>query len=945
MAETTTTPGARPDCIRTAEAHRLGTALDAAHAGASRFVDLVGEPGTGKTRLLAALADDVRARGMRVLRSRCSERERNLPLHLFGSAEPALPLLPEPRHGDDAHDQQRRLHTHGLLRALLTERVGDGALVFVDDFHWADPASLDLIDHLVRAPLNAPALFVLARRPRQSSPRVRAILAHGAESGVVERIDLNPLPAAQAARLLGLDPHDARLRDVHERGAGNPLYMAIAAAEADAADDPAGPLIRDDRPIPEPYDALLSREIALLSPSEVRIVESAAVLGERFDREALTEVSGLSHEEECAATAGLVRRDLFRPVGLTSSLRFRHESLRRLVYSQTDPCRRFTQHRRALAVLAARGASAAERALHIARAPSKQAVAEDREVLSTAAREALPGSPPTAAHWLRAALRLPGGTEDTGRTDLVTRLIEVLGATERLAEHGDFLREALSRVPAGETPARFTAVALRARLECQLDGYGTAVQVLDQEFAGYGDRLPHGAAPLLLLRETLSLLNEQIPAPAQIHRALRAARADRDEVSEVGALILRTVYEVLGGAGPIPHEPSPGGAAGTVGSARQVRACASTLDGLDDSRLAEHPEHLAMLGWAEIALGRLTEARRHFARGARLAEGTAHCYLLPLLLTGLCTAQLFLGQLSTARRSAADANEAARVYNGGHMGPLALALRQWIAAVSGGGDPDADKPALLPGMAGLGVIGAYVLADAARHRGELPRAAALVMATGLGPDLAQIPVYLRPACYEVLTAAAVEADDPAAQEWARRGAGVADALGTEPQRAYALMARAHVVAGERPGVAADLYREAARLFAASGLLWAQAWALVEAAAPAATDGRLDEAFTALDLAEELAERAGAGRVLERARDVRAHLNGGAPRPATGDADLSPLTAREREVALLAGRGSKTREIAEQLHLSPRTVDVHLTRIYRKLDIPSRAALARLLAGM
>jgi DNA-binding CsgD family transcriptional regulator len=61
------------------------------------------------------------------------------------------------------------------------------------------------------------------------------------------------------------------------------------------------------------------------------------------------------------------------------------------------------------------------------------------------------------------------------------------------------------------------------------------------------------------------------------------------------------------------------------------------------------------------------------------------------------------------------------------------------------------------------------------------------------------------------------------------------------------------------------------------------------------------------------------------------------------ASLSSLTRREREIASIAGTGKRTREIAEVLSVSPRTVDVHLSRIYRKLNIPSRAALARLMA--
>ncbi|MGH6657408.1 MAG: response regulator transcription factor, partial [Actinocrinis sp.] len=60
--------------------------------------------------------------------------------------------------------------------------------------------------------------------------------------------------------------------------------------------------------------------------------------------------------------------------------------------------------------------------------------------------------------------------------------------------------------------------------------------------------------------------------------------------------------------------------------------------------------------------------------------------------------------------------------------------------------------------------------------------------------------------------------------------------------------------------------------------------------------------------------------------------------------FSALTQRERQVAMLAGRGKRTREIATQLYLSPRTVDAHLARIYHKLNVSSRIALAGLILG-
>ncbi|NUU19912.1 MAG: helix-turn-helix transcriptional regulator [Streptomycetaceae bacterium] len=137
-------------------------------------------------------------------------------------------------------------------------------------------------------------------------------------------------------------------------------------------------------------------------------------------------------------------------------------------------------------------------------------------------------------------------------------------------------------------------------------------------------------------------------------------------------------------------------------------------------------------------------------------------------------------------------------------------------------------------------------------------------------------------------------------------------------------------------------------------MWAHSWALTQSAPLSAADGRLDDALAALELAEELANRCGAARLLSETRECRTRLTeptaGGSPSllpplPLPEPDGLDQLTSREREVAALAGQGITTREIAEELNLSPRTVDVHLTRIYRKLGIKSRAALALLVGRL
>jgi len=129
---------------RARELEFLDRALADVRAGGTRAVALVGELGIGKSALLDALTE--RADGLRVLRGRAAEHEREVPFALAadafgeGACEGGLPAA--------------RLHTH---RALATELAREGPAVLVlDDLHWADDASLELLDHLIRRPPAVP---------------------------------------------------------------------------------------------------------------------------------------------------------------------------------------------------------------------------------------------------------------------------------------------------------------------------------------------------------------------------------------------------------------------------------------------------------------------------------------------------------------------------------------------------------------------------------------------------------------------------------------------------------------------------------------------------------------------------------------------------------------------------------------------------------------------
>jgi DNA-binding NarL/FixJ family response regulator len=139
-----------------------------------------------------------------------------------------------------------------------------------------------------------------------------------------------------------------------------------------------------------------------------------------------------------------------------------------------------------------------------------------------------------------------------------------------------------------------------------------------------------------------------------------------------------------------------------------------------------------------------------------------------------------------------------------------------------------------------------------------------------------------------------------------------------------------------------LYQRAIDSFADSGMLNEQAMTLIAASGCTTLAGRHTDAALMLTLARELAHRSGS-RWLKAMAESHQQV---ARRPDRHVPEkLRNLTNREREIASMAATGKRTREIALDLCLSPRTVDVHLVRIYRKLGIRSRASLAQIIAEL
>ncbi|TYC10303.1 AAA family ATPase [Actinomadura syzygii] len=935
--------------VRRTESAELWTAVDRLGGrGRAQLIEVVAEPGMGKTRLLAEVASRATTRGLTVLSRRCTEKGRDALVralaHLVLDEAPGLPDASPSERRDlavDAPDHwgwpaETPDRDYAPFVRRLAERVAssargqNGLVILLDDFQWADNASIELIEQLAQHRVEAPLLVVIAQRPLQASARLRGALAHGFELGTVRRVELPPLTSAQSAALLGLPVDDHRLGEIHEESQGTPLYLLALAG------------MRSQGDIPEQLATLILDEIGRLGPCESLIVAAAAVLGEDWDMETLAAVAETDLDHTHAALANLTHRDLLRPMERSSSFSFRHPIVRQLVYRRSGQGWHVGAHRRAANFLAGRGASAGRLAVHIERCVAR-ATPGDRQILRRAAEDVLFQDPATATRWLRLAVRITPEDEDLERGGLMLMLARALGLTGRLRESRDLLHEALRLLPEESIGPRVDTVAFCALIECLLGNYTEARALLAGEFSRLGtDDLPREATALLIEHGVIGALDGDVPSCDLVNLTKRLAREHRDLVAEAGALALSGLCDAFNGD--------------IEGACAVLADSAALTNRLADTDLATHPEYLGVLAWAEALTGRFGDARRHFQRGVAIARKYGHVHVLSVLLLGTAMTHVITGRPSEGGRLAAEAREIAERINAVHPQGLSIAVQALSAAWRDEGEEAVrlgeQAEEILHGHDfHWSAFASMALATAARLGGDPQRCLTLLLDVG-GLDQRQLPAVLRSSSLETLTGAAAalsghgaEPAVPAGQvaAWARQAEQIADAVGLPAHRAFALAARGHAARAEGdPRGARHLYERAAQLFCVAGLAHAQALALTAKAACLAADGRAGEVRATLALVEELARRNGIRAIDPLVRGVRLRVSG--PPAAPVDERLTLLTAREREIAELAGMGKRTREIAEELSLSPRTIDVHLSRTYRKLGIGSRAALARLMTA-
>jgi DNA-binding SARP family transcriptional activator/tetratricopeptide (TPR) repeat protein len=433
------------------ERGELVALLDAAAAGHAGAVLLVsGEPGMGKSRLLAELAALARARGGTVLSGRAFEAEMVRPYGAWIDALRSADLADLAELGPASSGPADRGRLFDAVLQLLAGcgAAGTPTVVLLDDLQWLDDASAALLHYLAREMTRAApgsrVLLACAARPGElaDNPAALALVRALGREGRLHSLELAPLSAEETAALVRAavsGPGDLGERAFAE-SRGNPLF-ALEVARA---------LARGEAALSDSLDGLLSERLDRLEGRAREILPWAAALGRGFASELLGSVTGLPPAELLAGLGELERHGVLRAG--EAAFDFSHDLLRQAAYRQLSAPRRRLVHRQIARVLAAEpdtdGALAGDVAHHAA-------LGGDGELAATAAVRAGERclrlfAPAEAAELAERALPLVRGLPRDVRLCLQIALLKVyvhssLGrrrVAELAAELGGLVAEA-----------------------------------------------------------------------------------------------------------------------------------------------------------------------------------------------------------------------------------------------------------------------------------------------------------------------------------------------------------------------------------------------------------------------------------------------------------------------------------------------------------------------
>ncbi|MFF8594217.1 AAA family ATPase [Streptomyces sp. NPDC015220] len=872
-----------------------------------------GEPGIGKSTLLAEAVARARAAGFSVGLGKADELHHIVPLSSLAACvlHGDRPLLSDGAIADLARHHDQRIWLVERLAEAIEARAGEvPVLIALDDVQWADPLSRFALKQLPVRLRTSPVLWLLTGRLEPAGPAEEVVTAAAGDLPTVT-VPLGPLSGEAIGQLAGDalgTAVDERVRDLLNGAGGNPFLAVEMLAGLRTAGAPGTPVH------PRLVVGVRGR-LRSLQPGTLRFLQMGAVLGSRFGFPEAAALCGRPATTLIPALEEAVRAGLLDDDG--DQLVFRHDLLRQAVYVDIPPSARKALHREAAGHLAAAGRQPIDMVPHLL----KGALPGDEEavtLLRRAAEDVLPVTPGLAADLMTRALELvpPARPLSFAVGERAIVCLTRAGRNREALATGDRLLaarphpEAFGRLQAalgGTLWNMDLADELRRRAE-------TAVAV--------GGAAPKVAARLAALRALALSRGRDLAAAREAgESALREAIATGDREAHV--LALSGLGEIALNAGENALALERFTALSAVDAAFLPEEIVA-YQHLDDFAAGERlllraaddagAPRQAMLLWAQaqqhLGLGRLDDAEAGFVTMERLEDDVR----IPVQQVNSRVIRSRIALLRGDREAAGRHLAAAREGLAVKPNPGNTAAVRFLEAVHA--DADGDAGLAVDRIRQVQQEGSFMRWRLLRDWVDLAIRMAL---RGADRELAE----------DLAAQAGAHADrNPAVPTATGIAAQALGLVRNDPallERAVDLLARS-----PRP-----LVRAAAQADLGQALL---------------TAGRAPRAMTALRQAHGAFAESGAHAAAARVRPGPGRTAGGGgdrgtaarQRPVQG---WGALTASERKVARLIAQGHTNRSAADRLVVSPHTVNTHLTAVFRKLSVNSRVQLANVVMAL
>ena len=941
---------------RSDELARIESAFIVVRAGRGRLLVIEGPAGIGKTALLDAAREAAAEGGLRVLRSRGTELERDFAFgvvrQLFepvladaskaeraellqGAAGiagsllgfPGAPPADEP-HGRGVDPSYPILH--GLYWLCANLGAAGPLCLVVDDAHWVDAPSLRYLAFLLTRLEELSVALALATRPREAGTDAE-LLATVTDAPSAEVIRLPPLTSAAVAQLVtsALDgaPDPVFVEACLRATGGTPFLLREllgALSEGKIA-----PTAQASRHVERMGARSIGRSINLRLrrlPNHAGLLARALAVLEQGD---LVHAARLAQLEEAEAAEAA---ELLASAGILESglpLRFVHPIVRRSIYEELSGPERAQAHRRAARVLAEQPGANERVAQHLlVTEPAGDDWAVERLVeAASAARQQ--GAPEAEAVFLRRALAEPPPSDDQPTLLLDLGMAEASAGLEGWAEHLQRAVDAGSNVAAAAEAAMVLSHALNRAQRFQ-----ESVEVLDRAASLLDPR--HSELALLLeASAVVPVINDPATAPSLAYRfEVLRGRVVGDPAAPPEALSAVAMISVL------TNEPAEVGADLVTRALRAEGGAPAGSEGRPWFSVAIWSTRAALsLLWAE----RYAQVRPLLDTWIAQARATGDSNRLAMGLASRAWIALRRGDLTATEEDTRTALASAALPPPLMSRVLNSAL--FVEALVDRGELHLAADVLAPLRAEAEretLMGAILRFARGRLRIDEGRVtAALEDFLAVGVFLTRVgitcPSYV-PWRSEAALAHLALGDQEQAIRLAEKELELAQVFGTPRVIGVAKRTAGLAAGGERGAV---LLREAVEAFERADARLERARTLADLGAMLRRRNRRTQARELLREALDGAHRAGAARLAQRA-ETELRATGARPRRIvlTG---LESLTASERRIAELASRNLTNREIAQTLFITDRTVEGHLTSVFRKLQLHSRNELPAALA--